>query len=158
MQELWKLELDWDESVPHSIHTLWTNFCSQLPHVHNVSFPRKIILSDATEIHLHGFCDASERAYGGCIYLRSTDSSGNIATQLLCAKSRVAPIKKLQSIPRLELCAALFLTQLYKSVKTTIDIRIDHSVFWSDSTVTLHWINTEPHTLKTFVANRVAEI
>lgn len=29
---------------------------------------------------------------------------------------------------------------------------------WSDSTITLHWLNTAPHRLKTFVTNRVAEV
>lgn len=30
--------------------------------------------------------------------------------------------------------------------------------YWSDSTITLAWIKQSPHQLKTFVANRVAEI
>lgn len=30
--------------------------------------------------------------------------------------------------------------------------------FWSDSTITLHWIRTSSHKLKTFVANRVSQI
>lgn len=29
---------------------------------------------------------------------------------------------------------------------------------WSDSTITLEWIQTQPHLLRTFVANRVSEI
>ena len=158
MQELWKLELDWDESVPISIHTQWSNFSSQLPQLHNVSFPRKLMAYNATQIQLHGFCDASEKAYGACIYVRSTDQTGHVQTQLFCAKSRVSPIKKVQSIPRLELCGALLLMKLHKSVTAAIDTKIDRSTFWSDSTVVLHWINTSPHALKTFVANRVAEI
>ncbi|KAK2577598.1 hypothetical protein KPH14_012709 [Odynerus spinipes] len=31
-------------------------------------------------------------------------------------------------------------------------------MFWSDSTIALHWINTPPNTLKTFVNHRVPEI
>ena len=30
--------------------------------------------------------------------------------------------------------------------------------FWSDSTIALCWIRSQPHTLHTFVANRVSEI
>ncbi|XP_033339833.2 uncharacterized protein LOC117228236 [Megalopta genalis] len=30
MQELWKAQLDWDESVPQSIHTVWANYMEQL--------------------------------------------------------------------------------------------------------------------------------
>lgn len=35
---------------------------------------------------------------------------------------------------------------------------IEKQVLWSDSTIALCWIKTPPHTLKTFVANRVGEI
>ena len=114
--------------------------------------------SNYERIELHGFCDASEKAYGACIYLKSVDASGHAKVQLYCAKSRVAPIKNIQTIPRLELCAAVLLSHLYLSVKNAIQINIEHSFFWTDSMITLHWINTAPHLLKTFVANRVSDI
>ena len=65
---------------------------------------------------------------------------------------------KKKSIPRLELCAAFLLAELYKQVKDAMQIPIETSYFWSDSSITIHWINTQPNLLKTFVANRVAEI
>ncbi|XP_043521509.1 uncharacterized protein LOC122534691 [Frieseomelitta varia] len=34
----------------------------------------------------------------------------------------------------------------------------NNATFWTDSTIALHWINTQPSALKTFVANRIAEI
>jgi len=34
-------------------------------------------------------------AYGACIYLRSVNSEGRYLVRLLCAKSRIAPIKKI---------------------------------------------------------------
>ena len=67
--------------------------------------------------------------------------------------SRVAPVKT-TTLPRLELCAA----KLFKQVSNTIDISFRRVVFWSDSAITLHWINSSPHILKTFVANRVSDI
>ncbi|XP_033317545.1 uncharacterized protein LOC117215262 [Bombus bifarius] len=36
--------------------------------------------------------------------------------------------------------------------------KISRIVYWTDSTIVLHWIRSSSHTLKTFVANRVAEI
>ena len=62
------------------------------------------------------------------------------------------------SLPKLELCAALLLANLYTSTCQSLKVKIDKAHFWSDSTITLHWINTPSHTLNTFVANRVAEI
>ena len=36
--------------------------------------------------------------------------------------------------------------------------KITQTVYWIDSTIVVHWINSSPHTLETFVANRVSEI
>lgn len=157
MQKLWQLKLNWDESVPSNIHTTWTQFCEQLKLVNNLSFDRRILTENITSIQLHGFCDASETGYGACIYLRSTNNQGQSQCKLLCAKSRVAPLKTV-SIPRLELCGAQLLANLYNSVVKTIEKEIDTTTFWTDSTIVLCWINDSPHTLKTFVANRVAKI
>lgn len=62
------------------------------------------------------------------------------------------------TIPRLELCAALLLAQLMQTVVESLKLIYNEIHMWSDSTIVLHWIQTSPHSLKTFVANRVAEI
>ncbi|XP_043264211.1 uncharacterized protein LOC122404341, partial [Colletes gigas] len=121
-----------------------------------MTFPRKTVLTNTDEVQLHGFCDASEKAYGACIYLRVSNQQ-QTECKLLCAKYKVAPLKVV-SIPRLELCSALLLAKLYRTVVHATDLKIHRTVFWTDSTITLHWIRTEPTALKTFVANRVAEI
>ena len=81
---------------------------------------------------------------------------------LLCSKSRVAPLpskkSKKRTIPQLELCGALLLAKLYKSVIESIIIAFERVVFWTDSTIVLGWLNMRPNLLKMFVANRVAEI
>nr|XP_012153583.1 PREDICTED: uncharacterized protein LOC105664297 [Megachile rotundata] len=157
LQKIWSLKVDWDESLPIHIFTEWTQFYTQLPLLNNAIFPRKTIINNSTTIDLLGFCDASERAYGACIYLRSTDTHGHIETSLLVAKSKVAPLKS-QTIPRLELCAAVLLTRLLSTVQKALRVKIQHTILWTDSMIVLHWLRTSPHLLKTFVANRVAEI
>ncbi|XP_046145484.1 uncharacterized protein LOC123988783 [Osmia bicornis bicornis] len=157
MQELWKANLNWDESIPQSLHKKWTNLKEALPTLSQFKVVRQIALADVVSYQLHGFCDASEQAYGACIYLRSIDKFNKCSVQLVCAKSRVAPVKTI-TVPRLELCAAHLLTKLLKAVSEALQISYDKIKLWSDSTITLHWIKASPHTLKTFVANRVAEI
>ncbi|XP_048514740.1 uncharacterized protein LOC105689042 [Athalia rosae] len=169
IQELWRTNPNWDESVPQAIQTEWHRYATQLPSLNEVSFDRKVIMHAHATIQLHGFCDASLKAYGACIYIRSTDEDGNVYTRLLCSKSRVAPMSKRDSvekkggppltIDRLELCGAALLATLYQTVCNAINISFESTIFWRDSRIVLHWINkTTPQSLKVFAANRVMDI
>ncbi|XP_076660974.1 uncharacterized protein LOC143364585 [Halictus rubicundus] len=157
MQDVWRSGIAWDESVPQSIHSEWTQFTQQLELLRAVAFHRRVLTDQPRNIEIHGFCDASTIGYGACLYVRSTGKDGIVQCHLLCAKSRVAPLKTV-TIPRLELCGALLLTRLYREASDALDISPDKVVFWSDSTVVLHWIRTAPHRLKMYAATRVAEI
>ncbi|XP_012152147.1 uncharacterized protein LOC105664034 [Megachile rotundata] len=157
LQRIWTIKVGWDESLPMDIHTEWHQFYQQLSLLNNVVFHRKVLANASSRIELHGFCDANEKAYGACLYIRSMDESGEICTELLLAKSKVAPLKT-QTLPRLELCGALLLTALIITARRALQVEIDRTVLWTDSTIVLHWLKTSPHTLKTFVANRVSEI
>lgn len=158
LQSLWKLQLDWDETLPINLHTQWINFAAQLPLLNDISFHRQPIYKNAKRIEIHGFCDASMIAYGACIYLKSEDDTGNVKVNLYCSKSRLAPLKKPQSIPRYELCAALLLVQLYEMIISSVSLKVNDTFLWTDSTIVLHWIHTPPHMLKPFVASRIAQI
>ncbi|XP_071874185.1 uncharacterized protein [Bombus fervidus] len=157
LQRLWALKIDWNESLPADLHTEWSKYYAQLPLLNNVRFPRKTIIKSAAEIELHGFCDASEKAYGACVYLRTITPDGHVWTRLRTAKSKVVPLKS-QTIPSLKLSGALLLTSLTTTVLQALPNNISQIVYWTDSNIVLHWINTSPHTLKTFVANRVTDI
>lgn len=157
VQSLWKCNLDWDDPIPADLSEQWNYFRSELIKIKDLKFGRRIIIDAPQIIQLHGFADASEKSYGACLYIRSFDKDQNVMVKLVCSKTRVAPIKII-SLPRLELCAALLLSRLVKTILNSIDISFDHVYLWSDSTITLAWINTPPYKLKTFVANRVNEI
>lgn len=157
LQALWKGHVEWDEVVPRDIQVAWTSFQAQLQRIHRITIPRRVTIADTVDVQLHGFADASERAYGACIYIRSTDNTNRHQTCLLCSKSRIAPLKT-QTLPQLEFCAAVLLIKLVRSVTKALTLTFRKIILWSDSTIVLHWINTPPHTLKTFVANRVTEI
>ncbi|KAG8239269.1 hypothetical protein J437_LFUL018514 [Ladona fulva] len=123
-----QLKLDWDESVPAKIHTEWIDFREQLLAIQWVHIPRNVTHGkETTDLQLHGFCDASEVAYGAFIYVRSVESEREV--KLLCAESRIAPLKKL-TIPRLELCSALILAQF---IKIQISIYAINSLDWTNT-------------------------
>nr|XP_012152412.1 PREDICTED: uncharacterized protein LOC105664083 [Megachile rotundata] len=157
MQRLWQLKTGWDESVSQELHLEWLQYRSNLGKLVNLRVPRCTIISKYNRIELHGFSDASQDAYGACIYLRSELGPGRWEVRLLCAKSRVAPLRSL-SLPRLELCAALVLARLVKKVKESLSLKISSERFWTDSMIVIAWLNSSPNRWKTFVANRVAEI
>ena len=106
-------------------------------------------------LQLHGFCDASQVAYAGVVYLRAVYEDTSTSMSLVFFKTRVAPLTT-ATIPRLELCGAQLLSKLLQTVRDSLYIPL-HGVFaWCDS-ITLSWIHTTPSKLKTFVANRVAD-
>ena len=156
MQKFWLLKLDWDESVPSNVFTTWADFYNQLNSLSSVAFKRKLLIKNYINLQLHGFSDASEGGYGACLYIRSEDKSGSSQSSLLYAKSRVAPLKTVL-LPQLELCGAQLLAKIADEVIQKIDLKIQKTILWTDSTITLHWINTSPHMLETFVVNRVAD-
>ncbi|XP_051167644.1 uncharacterized protein LOC127285590 [Leptopilina boulardi] len=157
IQHLWKEKLSWDTPVSLDIQNFWNNYRNQLQCLNEIKFKRYILSPDHTELQIHGFADASEKAYGACLYFRVTNSQGQHHCALICAKSKVAPLKA-TTLPRLELCAANLLIKLYKSTVEAFQFQINKKFFWSDSTIVLNWINTPSYKLKTFVANRISEI
>nr|CAI5854116.1 unnamed protein product [Callosobruchus analis] len=157
MQRLWAEKISWDQPVSNSIASRWNKFKNELTYLNDSCIPRRVICKDAKSIELHGFSDASELAYGACLYVRTVNSLGQVSVKLLCAKSKVSPLKKL-TIPRLELCGALLLARLFSKVIKSIGITFDKVFLRSDSMVVLAWINTSSHLLKTFVSNGVVEI
>ncbi|XP_049297835.1 uncharacterized protein LOC125771339 [Anopheles funestus] len=156
MQELWLLKSGWDDPVPEQIYNKWTTISDEWQSLSTYKTIRHVLLPNS-QVELHTFTDASEAAYGACIYARCKNAEGEIRISLLASKSRVAPLKRV-TLPRLELNAAVLGAHLQHRVQKAMQIDSVESFFWSDSTVTLKWIASPPNTWKTFVANRVAEV
>ncbi|XP_063623858.1 uncharacterized protein LOC134795856 [Cydia splendana] len=158
MQLLWVSGVSWDGDVPESIRLEWHEFKTQLSSLSAVAVPRRLV-GEFDVLHVHGFCDASERGFCAVIYCRTVTGEGDVDVKLVCAKSKVAPLRKL-SVPRLELLAAVLLSDLMASVVEALKPfhSVDRIYAWSDSSVTLTWIKSCPSRWKTFVANRVSHI
>ncbi|GFY59733.1 integrase catalytic domain-containing protein [Trichonephila inaurata madagascariensis] len=97
------------------------------------------------------------KKYGACVYVRCKDCFGNFSVHLLCSKSRVAPVKCV-TLPRLELLEAVLLSKLVNKALEAMQMTIDAVHLYTDSSIVLSWIRTQPHRLKCFVANRVIQI
>ncbi|XP_055589375.1 uncharacterized protein LOC129741652 [Uranotaenia lowii] len=162
MQQLWILQnsdgnrLDWDEQLPSTVGERWRKFHEELYWLNTIRIDRCVIIPNPIELELHCFSDASEKAFGGCIYLRSRDSHGIVWTRLVSSKSKVAPLK-CQSIARLELSGALLIAEQFEKVKDSLKISAK-AFFWTDSTCVLRWLQAIPTVWTTYVANRVSKI
>ncbi|KAK9686217.1 Pao retrotransposon peptidase [Popillia japonica] len=157
MQKLWENKVDWDQALPNHLCSEWHNVIKSMHAVNMIRAPRYLVCTDTSSNELHCFSDASEKAYAACIYLKTTEPNGSCNVHLVCAKTKVAPLKSL-TIPRLELCGALLLTRLTVKTVSALKLTISRTIYWTDSTIVLSWIRTSPHLLKTFVANRITEI
>ncbi len=159
-QSLWKLSLTWDKPVPPDIVSRWLDWQSDLHLLNEFPVPRRIVPFDNTDPSqwsLHGFADASQVAYGACIYLLSVTAEGTVASRLVIAKARVLPIKP-TTIPKAELRGALLLAQLIQRTAALLNIPLDRVFTWLDSEVVLHWLPKAPTMSDRFIANRVFAI
>lgn len=157
IQDIWAEGLDWDEPLREYLLQRWVEFRTSLCHLAEINISRSVCRSTPVRMEQHGFADASQRAYGACVYLRSIYSDGTITMHLLCSKSRNAPKPDL-TIPRLELCAAQLLARLILKTTEALQININDVVLWSDSQIVLAWLKKNPNQLEIFVRNRVTEI
>ncbi|KAK9712041.1 Pao retrotransposon peptidase [Popillia japonica] len=115
-------KLDWDDpSIPPELCQEWLSFCSNLQFLKDIIIPRQVLLENNTGFDLIGFCDASQHAYASCIYARSIDAQKNVKIELLCSKTKVAPLKVL-TIPRLELMSAVLLAELMSKVSKLLTV------------------------------------
>ncbi|XP_068670957.1 uncharacterized protein [Montipora foliosa] len=162
-QSVCKSKMGWDDPVEMFIHEQWLKLTQDLKMVGVVQLKRHYFhgksLSELQSVQLHGFADASERAYGAVVYLRVELTDGTVFTELVTSRTRVAPING-DTIPRLELLGALVLARLINSVLTAFEgtLRVDSVFCWSDSQIALWWIWGVNREFKQFVQNRVVEI
>ncbi|CAL1272539.1 unnamed protein product [Larinioides sclopetarius] len=154
LQELFKSKSSWDDPIPPSIHETWTKFQHESVHFKSVSIPRFLGVTSDSRIQLHGFCDASKKAYAAVVYLKNLTTN---QVALVCAKTRVAPLKEI-TIPKLELCGALLLAELIDNIQKSLTISIYDTLLWTDSTIVIKWIHNPPMTGNVFVKNRVQKI
>ena len=110
---------DWDQPLEDDALSKWNQLPKAFEALSQLKIPRCYSTQEIpnTSLELHGFSDASEKAYAAVVHLRTTARpEGNIEVCLVASKTRVTPMKR-QSIPRLKLLGALLLARLLNNAK-----------------------------------------
>lgn len=155
IQDLCKRKFDWDEPIPDENLTSWQTWMKELPKLEHFRVERFFKPCDfgvVESCQLHLFSDASELAY-----LRMVNSNGDVHCAFVMGKSRLSPLKPV-TMPRMELSAAVLSTRLERMIREEIEYTIDDSIFWTDSTCALRYVENDEKKFETFVASRVSAI
>ncbi len=95
---------NWDDPLVGNLLHSWNQIINDLYAMKTIRVSRcyfSYANHGSLSYELHGFCDASSKAYAAVVYLRTVHHNRKIEVSLVASKTRVAPIKR-QSIPRLE--------------------------------------------------------
>lgn len=156
-QDVWKTKIQWDEPIPTEIKKEWDKIKNDIIIINEIEIPRWLQTRQYDTIELHGFSDASTKAYACVIYCkikRDQDSS----VVLVAGKTKLVSVNKNTSLPRLELSGAVLLSKLMTKIKTCLN-NYNIMIFgWVDSMAVLGWLNGEADKWKPFVANRVKQV
>lgn len=161
MRRIWTANIEWDEEISGELLDDWNKYLHELSSIVDIKIQRWInTRKSIVSLQLHGFCDASGNAYGAAIYIRAVDSNGETHVHLISSKSRVAPVKNV-TIPRLELCGAVLLSNHIDNVRKGIrfsSIEASDIFLWTDSEIVISWLRNTTRRWKIFVANRIDSI
>lgn len=160
LQELCKRRYAWDEDIPPYFSQQWSEWLKDLEKIAEFKVHRCFKPTDfgkPIKAQLHHFSDASQDGYGTVSYLRLENDDGRLHDAFLLAKARVAPLKQ-STIPRMELTAAVLAVRVDGMLQKELQLELEKSTFWTDSTTVLKYISNETKRFHTFVANRTAAI
>ena len=152
--------LDWDDELPPKFLPKWNRWIETLQEIDTLHIPRchqPRGFGDVIRYELHCFVDASKDSIGYIIYLRSFNEVGNIAVAFISASSKVAP-RAAETIPRLELCAAMFGAIATMKVARELGLPINSVHFYTDSFIVLGYLRNTSQRFSRYVARRVEEI
>jgi len=158
-QDLWRHPYDWDDKIDKSVQEEWTKWATSLSSLESLTIPRCITTSSSTvkEVQLHICSDASEAGFGAVAYARFLHDDGQVRLSFLSAKSRVSSLKYL-CMPRRELNGAVLALRLGLAIEKEMDIKFSRTVYWTDSTNVLRWINSSHCRFHIYVGHRIGEI
>ena len=148
-QELCRLKFDWNCELLPELYSRWIEWKKDLVSLNRYEISRYFKpkgFGKVERTELHHFADASqEHGYGTASCLRLVNDRGEIHCSFVMGKSRVKPLNKVITVPKLELTAATLATRMNKIITKSLQgrLKIERTVFWTDSLIVLKYIANE---------------
>ncbi|CAJ0606241.1 unnamed protein product [Cylicocyclus nassatus] len=140
LQDIHKQKLGWDTILPEEQIQRWKAIKEDIAGFKK-AIPRTVLnKTPEAKYMLSVFVDSSKRAYACCLYTTTSTKNGTKNTSLFTAKAKVAPIKKEQTIPRLELLSIFLGLSVAETTMSKCGINFTEVNLFSDSTIALSWI------------------
>ena len=153
-------KVDWDDPLSNQWLNDWSRWKDSLTSVDTIRVKRSFIPPDFGAIsstELHVFADASQDAIGAVVYIRYINDSNICHCSLVTSKTKLIP-RSATTIPRAELCAAVEAAELAHEVMDELRLHFSTVKFYSDSMVTLGYLNNCDKSFTKYVTNRVFSI
>ena len=137
-QKICKSKLEWDDDIGILV-SKWKEIVTSLTSSEAVNFSRCFYPYDISDpidkCYLHGFSDAPISAFAAVVYFKSVSRCGDVAVKFVTSKSRIVPLNKTYTIPRLELLGNVILSGLIRVVYNSLheEIAIEKIFRWTDS-------------------------
>ena len=137
IQKACKSGAEWNKIVCNETARLWKIWDEEMLSISTLSISRCICPTSFWMVRwkIHTFVDASSIGYGACGYVRLYNSDNQVHCSLLCAKSRVSPLKPI-TVPRLELQAAVLTVEQCHFLRSELYWEAEYFL-WSDPKIAL---------------------
>ena len=151
---------DWDDPLPEKHVGKWSEWLRSLQDIQDIKIPRchkPRGFGKVLRYELHCFSDASKDAIGHVIYLRCVNENQDVSVAFIQGTSKVSP-RTADTIPRLELCAAMDTVHSALKVIEEIDVEIGGTYFYTDSLIVMGYLQNTKKRFSRYVTRRVEEI
>lgn len=117
-------EADWDSPLDDSFRLKWSAWVNSVHHLDDVRIPRmccKYFVCESQHKEVHIFTDASKDTIAAVAFLKVWKDEEISDIGFLMGKAKVAPTHG-HTIPRLELCAAVFGIEIADIIREKMDL------------------------------------
>ena len=150
--------LGWDDPLPDNYYQQWEDWKTFIrADDGNITIPRCLFppgYSPVIKQELHVFSDASIHGIGHVVYVRSFNSRNEPHVSFLFASSKIDP-RCPNSIPCLELCAAVDMSIATLSFSHNLQIETEIVFLYCDSKIVLGYISNTTKRFSRYVTRRV---